>query len=67
MFYDDDWKENKRFNEASSMKNIVAQGDVFYVLIQAYVPIIAYKVPFCDITLLYATKHEGGDGKRTLE
>jgi len=35
MFYDDDWKENKRFDESSSMKNIVAQGDVFYVSIQA--------------------------------
>jgi hypothetical protein len=28
-------KRTKRFDESSSMKNIVAQGDVFYVSIQA--------------------------------
>jgi hypothetical protein len=50
-----DRKENKRFDEAWSVKRITKQGDTLHAAIQAKFSPNFYVVPFCGLLLATAT------------
>jgi hypothetical protein len=50
-----DRKENKRFDEAWSVKSITKQGDTLHATIQARFSPNFYVVPFCGLLLATVT------------